>query len=315
MKGKTSIMLLIAVALGLVTAKVGWDIVQKKNQAKDTMKMTKIVVAKRDLDAGTQIEPGDVTTTMWPAETAPKNAFTEVKDAIGRTIVGMVVANQPLLDGLMAPTDSPGGLQALVPEGMRAVTVEVNESSGVAGLLVQGARVDVISTLRAGERTVSKTIVENVRVTAVGHKMVRDPRDDSAQAVRTVTLVMSPKNAEAIELASNSGRPRLVLRGAADNTPTASQGVSLDELVGGGNHTTAIDTLGGPPAQQPVATAADDAFGAAPKASVEFQNSTLRRPVQIIRGGAESVIYYEMKNPSAPSSSSGAVNDTSPAAQ
>jgi pilus assembly protein CpaB len=323
MKGKTSIMLLIAVALGLVTAKVGWDLVNKKSQTADGMKTVKVVVAKRDLDAGTQIEAGDLLTTTWPADTAPKNAFSEVKDVVGRTVVGLLVANQPLLDGLMAPIDSPGGLQALVPEGMRAVTVEVNESSGVAGLLVPGARVDVISTLRTEKEIVARTIVENVKVTAVGHKMVRDPRDESGAQVRTVTLVMSPKNAEAIELASTSGRPRLVLRGAADNTPTASPGISMAELVGVNGHTTATDTLSGPPAQQASSSNGgnEDAFGP-PVASAggngkitpEFQNSTLRRPVQIIRGGTESVIYYEVKNPKATISSEGgaAVSDTAP---
>ncbi len=325
MKGKTSIMLLIAVALGLVTAKVGWDLINKKNTAADGMKTVKVVVAKRDLDAGTQIEAADLLTTTWPAETAPKNAFSEVKDVVGRTVVGLLVANQPLLDGLMAPIDSPGGLQALVPEGMRAVTVEVNESSGVAGLLVPGARVDVISTLRTDKDVVARTIVENVKVTAVGHKMVRDPRDESGAQVRTVTLVMSPKNAEAIELASTSGRPRLVLRGAADNTSTASPGISMAELIGVNGHTTATDTLNGPPAQQagaPMAAGSDDAFGpplAAAgngngKLTPEFQSSTLRRPVQIIRGGAESVIYYEVKNPKATGNSEAgaAVSDTSP---
>ncbi len=311
MRSKISIMLLIAVALGLVTAKVGWDLVTKKKVAAE-MKMEKVVVAKRDLDAGTQVEPSDVMTVSWPAETVPKNAYTEVKDVVGRTVVGMVVANQPLLEGLMAPIDSPGGLQALVPEGMRAVTVEVNESSGVAGLLVPGARVDVIATLRDGQDTVAKTIVENVRVTAIGRRLVRDPRDETSQAIRTVTLVMSPKDAEAIELASTYGRPRLVLRGPADNTPTVSPGVSMSELVGSAAHPNSVDALAGPGPTPPPAIN-DDAFGPpATRPSVEFQSAMLRRPVQLIRGGQESTVYYEVKNPNANGGS--AVSDSSPGA-
>jgi Flp pilus assembly protein CpaB len=173
---------------------------------------------------------------------------------------------------------------------MRAVTVEVNESSGGAGLLVQGCRVDVVATLRKGDETVSRTIVENVKVAAVDGRLVKEK--GAAQGVRTITLFVSPKNAEAIELASNNGRPRLVLRNAGDNTPTGSPGMTLAELIGG---------------IQPAATApASDAFappqqqGEEPTtrpavADAGFQNSFVRRPVQIIRGGAESTIYYEVR--------------------
>jgi pilus assembly protein CpaB len=214
----------------------------------------------------------------------------------------------------MAPIDSPGGLQALVPEGMRAVTVEVNESSGIAGLLVPGARVDVIATLRDGQDTVAKTIVENVRVTAVGRRLVRDPRDDPSQAVRTVTLVMRPMDAEAVQLATTYGRPRLVLRGPADNTPTVSEGVSMSELVGSADHPNAVNALAGPaptPPPPPAAVINDDAFGPpATRPSVAFESSMLRKPVQMIRGGQESTVYYEVRNPKANGSS--AVNDSLP---
>jgi pilus assembly protein CpaB len=308
-------MLLVALALGLITAYVGWNIVVSNRQQAEGPKTAKILVARRDLDPGTAIEAADIEAASWPAESAPKGTFTNVKDLIGRTVVSLVAMNAPVLDGSLAPAGSPPGLQALVPEGMRAVTLEVNESSGVAGLLVQGARVDVISTLRRGDQTVARTIVENVKVTAVGSRLVRDPRESGENAVRTVTLVMSPKNAEAIELASTNGRPRLVLRGTADNSPTASPGVSLEELVGGvipapsNTNNPVPDAFG--PAQLPVT---DDGFGFVPPVPTtkpaaeqaktdekkDDNNGFVRRPVQIIRGGAEGTIYYEMRVPPPP---------------
>jgi pilus assembly protein CpaB len=310
---KTSIMLLVALALGLVTAYVGWNIVASNRPHAENVKTVRLLVARHDLDPGKEIEADDVEAAVWPAETAPKGAFMNVKDLMGRTVVSLVPTSGPVLEGSLAPPGSPAGLQALVPEGMRAVTIEVNESSGVAGLLVQGARVDVISTLRRGEETVARTIVENVKVTAVGHRLVRDPRETGDNAVRTVTLVMSPKNAEAIELASTNGRPRLVLRGSADNSPTASPGVSLAELVGGVQNLPASapapDAFG--PAQQPVS---DEGFAMAQPASEKSPSTRpasegnpsgfIRRPVQIIRGGTESTIYYEMRVPPARSNNS-----------
>lgn len=292
MKGKTSVMLLVAIALGVGTAKVGWDLVQKNSPKAESTEYAKVLIAKHDMDPGSVLEAEDLEPARVPAVTAPKNALKDVKDAVGRTVVASVAANQVLFEGLLAPADSPGGLQALVPEGMRAVTVEVNESSGVAGLLIPGARVDVISTLHRGEETIARTIVENVKVTAVGRRLVRGEKEETGSAVRTVTLVMSPKNAEAIELASTNGRPRLVLRGSQDHTPTASPGVSLEELVGAG-HTATIGASNLPLGNDAFASA-EGGDAATTRPAESFQNSFVRRPVQIIRGGSESVIYYEV---------------------
>jgi len=302
---KTSIMLLVALTLGVVTAYVGWNIVASNRTQSEGVKTLRLMVARHDLDPGAQVEASDIESAVWPAETAPKGAFTDAKDLVGRTVTSLIAANGPVLDSMLAPADSPGGLQALVPEGMRAVTVEVNESSGVAGLLIPGARVDIISTLRRGDDTVARTIVENVKVTAVGRRLVRDPRESGENAVRTVTLVMSPKSAEAIELASTNGKPRLVLRGSADNSPTSSPGVSLAELVGGiqtaatnANGGAAPDAFG--PAQLPIS---DENFGMTNNSSTtkpvaqEMGTGFVRRPVQIIRGGTESTIYYEVRVP------------------
>jgi hypothetical protein len=191
------------------------------------------------------------------------------------------------------------------PGSTQLIIWDEHDESQMIDVLVQGAHVDVISTLRRGEETVARTIVENVKVTAVGRRLVRDPRETGDNAVRTVTLVMSPKNAEAIELASTNGRPRLVLRGSSDNSPTASPGVSLAELVGGVQNVAAPapDAFG--PAQQPVS---DDGFAMAQPASEKTPTTKpagtegnptgfIRRPVQIIRGGTESTIYYEMRVP------------------
>src|SRR5439155_23642855 len=100
-----------------------------------------------------------------------------------------------------------------------------------AGLLVPGCHVDVIATIRKGDREMAKTIVENVQVSAVGQRLSKEQTRDKEPA-RTVTLLMTPRNAEAIELAGNIGRPRLVLRGNTDRNATQSPGVKMDELLG-----------------------------------------------------------------------------------
>src|SRR2546430_2079830 len=117
MKGKTSVSLLVAVALGLVTAKVGWDLVARNRTPSNTTFATvKVLVAKRDIDTGAQIEAEDIGSTTLSADNAPKGAFHDVKDVVGRTVIGQVITGQTMFDGLLAPADSPGGLQALVPD-------------------------------------------------------------------------------------------------------------------------------------------------------------------------------------------------------
>src|SRR6266545_5665769 len=118
MKGKTSVMLMVALTLGIVTAWAGLNIVRQHKPSADNVKTVKLLVAKHDLDPGAELEAADIDIAVWPAETAPKNAFKEVKDVVGRTVIASVVANQPLLEGLITATGSPNGLQALVPEGM-----------------------------------------------------------------------------------------------------------------------------------------------------------------------------------------------------
>src|SRR5439155_18696072 len=133
------------------------------------------------------------------------------------------------------PKGAGGGIQALVPKGMRAITVAVDETSSLAGMLLPGAHVDVVSTLNGGGRedTVALTIVQDVLVQAVGQRMSAHAGDkDGAQLARTVTLVVTPRDAEAIELAGSMGRTRLVLRGANDRETAEGVGVTFVQLRG-----------------------------------------------------------------------------------
>jgi pilus assembly protein CpaB len=233
MKLKTSVSLLIAVALGLLTAKVGRDMLIQNRAKQGDSKMTKVIAASHDLEPGQLLEAKDLVMLDMPVSSTPDKSFVLAKDVVGRAVNGPVVKGQVLFEGLMAAEGTAGGLQALVPDGMRAVTVEVSESSGLAGLLVPGCHVDIVSTLKKGHESLSRTIVENVQVRAVGRKLVKDPKDDSkSTSVRTVTVVCTPKQVEAIELASTAGRPRLSLRSKTDTMATESEGITMSELTG-----------------------------------------------------------------------------------
>src|SRR4051812_38284545 len=123
MSWKTPLSLVVAIALGLVTAKVGWDLVQKhRTPVAEKAKTTKIVVAKHALDPGNQLTADDLKVVAYPTEFVTDKNFTDTEKLIGRTIVSSVAEGQQMFTGLLAAEGSMGGLQALVPPGMRAVS-------------------------------------------------------------------------------------------------------------------------------------------------------------------------------------------------
>jgi Flp pilus assembly protein CpaB len=312
MKFKTSASLMIAVVLGIVTAYVGLDVVRKAKAGAGNA--TKIVVAARDMEPGYVIEASDLKLEDVPATLVPVKAFKDQKLVVGRTVVATVVRGYPLIDNQLAAAGSGAGMQAMVPRGMRAVAVEVSESSAVAGLITPGCYVDVIATFNNGEQTIATTVVQNVKVQFVQRS--RPPRSSNANAqtvsasagtpelgaVKTVTLIVTPKQANAIELATNQGKPRLVLRGMQDDTDTADSTLRQNELLGIPDPP--------PPATQPapIIAAVPESLPIAPPAppieremTDAFQDAEAlpiappvnRRPVYIIRGGEEQTIYFE----------------------
>src|SRR3954471_8506936 len=242
MNWKTWVPLIVAVVLGLIAAKVGRDMLVNRKDSGTEGQLVRIVVAKRDIAPGHALEAADLTTAAFPPDSVPRGSFRQENELHGRVAALQVIQGQPMLDSFLAMTGAGSGAQAIVPPGMRAVPVEVNEFSGVAGLRVPGCRVDVVSTLPDQQTKISiaRTIVQNVKVLAVGQKLTVNnagAKNESAMSAeaavaRSVTLLVKPREAEAIELCSSSGRTRLVLRGSFDKGLRQGEGVSVAELLG-----------------------------------------------------------------------------------
>lgn len=294
MNFKTFISLLIAVSFGLAAVWVGRDLILGSKApagvSGPSMQMTTVAAAKSDMDPGHVIDPAeDVMLVEVPVKSAPDKVFADLTGLKDRALMTAVVRGQVMFEGLLAPQGAEGGLTALVPKGMRAVSVEVTESSGVSGLLAPGCRVDVIATLRQENGQMARTIVENAKVQAVGPRLQRGRSDANEPAAKTVTLIVNTKDAEAIELASNFGRPRLVLRGPSDTDRTSSAGVTSAELSG--IIAPAVEPVERPTPGAPVAQGTTPARSEPSKVAPP---APVRWPVQIIRGNNESTIYYEI---------------------
>jgi pilus assembly protein CpaB len=233
---KAIVPLVVALGLGLFAAKLGHDMLNKGRQGGGGS-MVKVVVAKEDLAPGATIKEIDVGLRELPSAGVSDKSFANPADLVGRVVTAQVTKGQPVLETLLARKGALGGAQAIVPEGMRALSLEVNEFSGVAGLLTPGSHVDIVQTMRGkgDEAAMAKTIVENLTVIAVGRKMsmaAAGVGEVEAGPSRSVTLLATAEQAEAIDLASHTGNPRLVLRNGMDGKLTGGKGVTVAELLG-----------------------------------------------------------------------------------
>lgn len=192
-----------------------------------------LVVAVKALAIGTTIKSADVKLTKVPVEQFPKNAFSKVEEVLDRPIISNILQDEAILDGRLGQRGA-SGLSPLVPEGMRAVSVRVTDDTAVSGFVQPGMRVDVLVTGRppSGGDVVTRTVLQNILVLTAGTQIQADARGQAVQAP-TVTVVVSPEEAEVLTLAGNEGRIKLVLRNGADTKETATPGTNISHLYGG----------------------------------------------------------------------------------
>jgi pilus assembly protein CpaB len=179
-----------------------------------------IVVASQPLPLGTRLDSSMLRTMSWPVDRPLEGIHKNVQDVVNRTLLIPVAANEPILDGKMAPTSAGAGLAALIPPGMRALSVPVNDVIGVAGFVTPGTMVDVMMTgtipgATGAGQVITRTILENVRVLAVGQKTDTD-RTGKPLTAPVITLLVSPEDAGKLAMASTQGKIQLALRNVLD---------------------------------------------------------------------------------------------------
>ena len=146
-----------------------------------------------------------------------------------------VIQYEPILPLKLASKEAGAGLPPVIPPGLRAVSVRVNEVIGVAGYVVPGTRVDVLTTINPGQQQTtmtSKVILTDVQVLAAGTKIDNTTDKDKPVPVSVVTLLVNPDEAERLTLASSEGKIQLALRNPLDRSAPATRGVRPAVLLG-----------------------------------------------------------------------------------
>src|SRR6478609_2404015 len=152
-----------------------------------------VVVAAADLSLGAVLKKEDLHVAAFPAGQAPEGAFATSDEIVGRGIIVPLVKNEPILAAKLASKEAGSGLPPVIPEGMRAVSVRVNEVVGVSGYVLPGTRVDVVATVSPDDKkvnTTSKVILTNVQVLAAGTKIEKDAERGKPVSVNVVTLLV-----------------------------------------------------------------------------------------------------------------------------
>jgi pilus assembly protein CpaB len=193
-----------------------------------------VVVASKPLPVGTSITRDTVRLREMPESLFPAGAFSRVEDVIDRPVISPIEPDEPVVEARLAAKGSGIGLAPLIPPGMRALSVRVNDVVGVAGFILPGMRVDVLVTGHGAMQaeTVTRTVLQNVAVLSAGQTIQTDGKSQSIQ-VPVVTLLVTPHDAEALTLANTDGHVQLVLRNSADPKPVATTGSRQRDLYGG----------------------------------------------------------------------------------
>ena len=213
--------LLIGLVVAIVIALLFSTFVYREFKHLTTVKPTvtqNLVVAAAPLQIGARLDAYNLRVIPWPADQPVAGMFTRIEDCANRAVITNLAENEPVLESKLAPKESGAGLPAAIPEGMRAISVAVNEVVGVAGFVIPGTMVDVLVTGQApgqSNNKITRTILENVRVLAAGQKIEQD-REGKPQTVPVITLLVTPDQATTLTMGSTEGKIQLALRNTID---------------------------------------------------------------------------------------------------
>ena len=249
------------------------------------VKTQRVVMAAKDLDVGVKLTEEHLRLADWAVGDPPKECFFNIKDAVGRAVLYPTFKDEIILGSRLASVGAGAGMAAVIPQGMRAVSIRVDDVVAVAGFVGPGTRVDVLLTGNPtagspGNETLTKTILENVQVLAAGQKIQPDAHG-TPEKVNVVTLLCSIEDASKLTLATSEGRIQLALRNPTDTLKAESQtGVGRRSLFGGA------------PTPAPVKVAVRRSAPPPPPPVVVVAQPVVVRPptIEVVNGGKKSTV-------------------------
>jgi pilus assembly protein CpaB len=191
-----------------------------------------IVVASKPMRFGAELNASSLREIAWPGDAVPAGAFSKISDLMTngrRVVLTAIEQNEPVLSSKITGPGQRATLSAMIADGMRAVTIRVNDVDGVAGFVLPGDRVDVALTRQADKNNTNDVVLQNVKVLAIDQ--LADERTDKPSIARAVTLEVNAVDAQKIALAATVGNLSLLLRRAGEAKAAETRRVTLGDLA------------------------------------------------------------------------------------
>jgi pilus assembly protein CpaB len=302
MKLKTFVPAILAGVLGLGAAYFVRNMMMKsKTTVVVQPKTVQAIVAQRSLITGQEVTADDITVATVPAPEKPGEIITNPGDVLGRVLSAPVVPGQVIATASIAARGVSPTLPSLVPAGMRAITLVVDETNSFSGMLVPGCHVDIMGTFVNGKESATRTLIKNVLVQAVGQRLSSARSEDGKEPppFHTATLIVTPHEAAMLDLTSSSAKMRFVLKGFAKPTDAEPDtgSASIAELKG--NREDEAPTT---PSVAPTAIASDtNSTPTTQPATTLAELTTTRHTVELINGpgSAPTRLTFDIPAPAA----------------
>ena len=235
MQNRLRFAMLIAISFGLLAAYGIFSFLRQQRLDSERFRssLQDIVVASKEIPSGVAITTDMVKTTSYLKTSVPPGAFSSLQQVTGKIAKTTIAPGEPMLPARLGDK---AGLTVLLSPGHRAIAVRVNEIIGVSGFIVPNDRVDVIalvaslSAANEAAKQISKIVLQNKRVLSVA-QTVGEPKDGKPQVASSITLELTPEEAEKLSLASIEGQIVLALRGAEDENIIHTEGSTTRDLL------------------------------------------------------------------------------------
>ncbi len=292
MRGKSLALLVLALGCGLVASIGVTQVIARRHveapaPAVDT---ESIFVALEDVGMGDLLTAQVLKLEPWPKSKIPDGAFTKIEDVEGRRARARLFVGEPIIERkLLKKGESSGGISPLIPKGMRVVSVKVDLVSGGGGLILPGDRVDVVVFLTQAStkgipETATRTVLQDIRVFAVNDEFDLDTQDTDKRSItnaKTVSLLVTPAQAQKVMLAGEMGQIRLVLRSPEDDEQMDLPSATARDIL----QSTAAGTREQEALMEPGPAAQDDKM----KGFLDFLNQNTQARAVASAGGPQAV--------------------------
>jgi pilus assembly protein CpaB len=296
MSRQSMIALAVAVLLGLFAVYIGNAFISGKEQKAELTGTTKVAVASIPMAFGTELTPDKVRFVDYPNAALPPGSFTNAAQLMPagqkRFALLAMSVNEPILASKISAPGAGASIAALLPDGMRAATVRIDDVSGVAGFVQPNDSVDVLitRTLSDSPTQVTDVLLQNIRVIAIDQE-AKNP-DGTPKVGRTATFEVTPIDAQKLALAQRAGSLSLVLRKPGETANPVVETVSMNDLrynMYGGARYPAPAVVGSysgamAGAMNRAATTISHPGGSAPRRSAPKKAAPPKPSVEIYRG-------------------------------